>query len=168
MSLVVEQTLPYTHQQLQLENPYRWTRLFPLFRPSVKIVDTSNGQTIAIDTSLSKSKEVLIAAVGRVGSFSSKILSESHLSAFTTAQSGELAVSGKELSILLKENGFPTQNGLIVLRSNTKENTEVKSEGDVLEMAVQGELTLDHILSFLSATKPEVKCARSPSTMRSC
>ncbi|CZR62493.1 uncharacterized protein PAC_12390 [Phialocephala subalpina] len=157
MSLVVEPTRPYTHQQLQLDDPKRWSRLFPLMRPSIKTVETSDGQTIVLDPTLAKSKDVLITAIGSAGNFSSKILSESHLAAFTTGQFGRPVVSASEIAKILKENGFPTENGLIVVRSSLKQDLEVQAESKVLEFAVVGELKLDHILSLLFATKPEVK-----------
>ncbi|KAE8444002.1 hypothetical protein EG329_001131 [Mollisiaceae sp. DMI_Dod_QoI] len=159
MSVVVKPTVPYSHEELQLDDPKRWSRLFPLMRPSIKTVETSNGQTIVVDPSLSDSKDVLIAAIGSVGNFSSKILSESHLVAFTTEHFGRPVVSAEEIAKTLKNEGFPTENGLIVVRSSSKQDLEARPESKVLEFAVVGELKLDHILSLLLATRPEVKAS---------
>ncbi|KUJ16841.1 Dak phosphatase [Mollisia scopiformis] len=160
MSLVVDQTLPYTHQQLQFDDPNRWSRLFPLMRPSVRAIDISNGQTVVIDTSLVKSKDVLIAAIGSLGAFSSKILSESHLATFTSESTGKTITSAEDISKVLKENGFTTENGLVVVRSTSKKlDLEFRAESKVLEVAVIEELELDHILSLLSATQPKVKAS---------
>ncbi|PVH83334.1 Dak phosphatase [Cadophora sp. DSE1049] len=156
MSLVVEQTIPYINTQLQLEDPKRWSRLFPLMRPSIKVVEAPSGQAVVIDTSLAKSKDVLIAAVGSIGNFSSKILSESHLAAFTVEQNGK-AVSAQELAQALKDTGFPVENGVAVIKAGMKQNL-IPAFG-VLELTVEGELKLDHALSLLLAAKPEVKAS---------
>jgi dihydroxyacetone kinase len=154
MSIIVEQTLPYSTKELKLEDPTRWSRLFPLLRPSIKAIETENGHTVVVDTALSKTKDTLITAVGSVGNFSSKILSESHLAAFTTEQNGK-SISAGEIRKVLKENGFPVQNGVVVVRSSSSQNLEA-SVG-IVELSVVGELRLDHVLSLLSATKPEIK-----------
>ncbi len=154
MSIVVEQTLPYSNTQLQLEDPRRWSRLFPLMRPSIKVVDVTDGQTIIIDTALANSKDVLIVAVGSIANFSSKILSESHLAAFTIQQNGK-AISAQDLAKALKDTGFPVDNGVVVVRANGKQN--LRSSAGITELSVDGELKLDHILSLLLAAKPEVK-----------
>jgi hypothetical protein len=155
MSLVVEQTLPYTHAQLKLDDPKRWSRLFPLMRPSIKAVETASGQTLLVDTALANSNDVLVAVIGSAGDLSSKILSESHLAAFTTEQSESPAILAEEITETLRNNGFPTENGVIIVRAGSKQDLRV-AQG-VAELSVVGELRLDHILSLLLATKPEVK-----------
>jgi dihydroxyacetone kinase len=155
MSLVVEQTLPYTHVQLKLDDPKRWSQLFPLMRPSIKAVETASGQKLLVDTALANSKDVLVAAIGSAGNLSSKILSESHLAAFTTEQYESPAISADEITETLRKSGFPTENGVIIVRAGSKEDLRV-AQG-VAELSVIGELTLDHILSLLLATKPGVK-----------
>jgi len=155
MAVVVEQTLPYSTSELRLEDPHRWSRLFPLMRPSIKTLDTSTGHTVVVDTALARSKEVLFAAIGTVGNFSSKILSESHLSAFTTEQPGKSTLSADQIQMILKDNGFPIQNGVVVVRSSSIQN--LKTSRGTVELSVEGELRLDHVLSLLSAMKPEIK-----------
>jgi hypothetical protein len=155
MSLVVEQTLPYTHAQLKLADPKRWSRLFPLIRPSIKAVETASGQTLLVDTALANSRDVLVAAIGSAGNLSSKILSESHLAAFTTEQCESPAILAEEITETLRNSGLPTENGVVILRAGSREDLRV-AQG-VAELSVVGELTLDHILSILLATKPEVK-----------
>lgn len=156
MSLVVEQTIPYSNTQLQLDEWTRWSRLFPLMRPSVKVVEAPTGQPVVIDTSLAKSKDVLIAVIGSSGNFSSKILSESHLAAFTVEQNGK-AISAEELVQALKDTGFPVENGVAVIRIGLKQN--LKTASGLLELTVEGELMLDHSLSLLLAAKPEAKAS---------
>ncbi len=156
MSVVVEQTLPYTATELKLEDPKRWSRLFPLIRPSVKTVEASNGQNlVVIDTALTESKNVLFTAIGTVSRFSSKILSESHLAAFTTDQTGQSIISAEEIQTILKDNGFPIQNGVVVVRSGSKQN--LRTSHNVVELCLEGELNLNHVLSLVSAMKPEIK-----------
>ncbi|CZT49048.1 uncharacterized protein RSE6_09830 [Rhynchosporium secalis] len=156
MSLVVEQTIPYSTPQLQLKDPKRWSRLLPLMRPSIKVVGITNGQTVMIDTALAKSKDVLITSVVRVGNFSSKILSESHLAAFVVEQD-EDAVSAGDLTKTLSDSGFPIENGVVVIRVGN--NQDLKNSSGVLELMVEGELKVDHALSLLSAAKPDVRAS---------
>jgi hypothetical protein len=155
MSVIVEQTLPYTTAELKLEDPRRWSRLFPLMRPSIEAVETASGHSVVVDTALAKSKDVLLAAVGSAGSFSSKILSESHLAAFTTVQYGKQNISADEIRTVLKDSGFPINNGIIVVRSSSTQ--DLKAPPGIADLSVEGELKLDHVLSLLSATKPEIK-----------
>jgi len=155
MSIVVEQTLPYTTTELKLEDPKRWSRLFPLMRPSIKAVETANGQTVIVDSILSKCKDVLIVAIRSVGNFSSRILSESHLAAFTTEQYGKPTVSAEEILKVLKERGFLVENGVVVVRSSSKQ--DLRASAGLVELSVEGELNLDHVLSLLSVMKPEIK-----------
>jgi hypothetical protein len=155
MSLVVEQTLPYSATALQLEDPNRWSRLFPLIRPSVKVVELPSGQTIVVDTSLVSSKDVLIAVVVRVGNFSNKILSHA-LTAFATAQDENSTITTEEIEKLLLENGFRTQNGVVVVRTGSQETTRQVSDR-AIEVTVVGELKLDHILSLLLSSNSETK-----------
>ena len=156
MSLVVEQTLPYTATELKLEDPKRWSRLFPLIRPSVKTVEASNGHTlVVIDTALTGSKNALFTAIGTVGRFSSTILSESHLAAFATEQTSQSIISAEEIQTILKHNGFPIHNGVVVVRSGSKQN--LRTSHKVIELSLEGELKLNHVLSLLSAIKPEIK-----------
>ena len=156
MSLVVDQTLPYTTTELKLEDPKRWSRLFPLIRPSVKTVEAYNGQTlVVIDTALTGSENVLFTAIGTVGRFSSTILSESHLAAFTTEQTSQSIISAEEIQTVLKDNGFPIHNGVVVVRSGSKQN--LRTSHRVVELSLEGELKLNHVLSLLSAIKPEIK-----------
>jgi len=155
MSIVVEQTLPYTSSQLQLQDPKRWSRLFPLMRPSIKAVEIENGQAIAVDTALAKSKNVLIAAIGSAGNFSSKILSESHVAAFTSEPAGGGTTSAEDIAKVLKDSGFPIDNGVVFIRASSKQ--ELKVGSGVAEVSVIGELKFDHILSLLASVKPEIK-----------
>jgi hypothetical protein len=146
MALVVEQTLPYSVATLHLEDSNRWSRLFPLIRPSVKAIELPGGQTLVVDTALVNSKDVLIAVVGRIGSLSNRILSDS-LAAFAIA-SDESTVTAGEIEKLLHESGFPTENGVVVVRTGSEQNLRQASDKAV-EVTVAGELKLDHVLSLL-------------------
>jgi hypothetical protein len=97
----------------------------------------------------------LITTVGSVGNFSSKILSESHLAAFTTEQPGNQSTSAEQIQMILKDNGFPIQNGVVVVRLSTKQH--LRTSRGIVELSVKSELQLDHILLLLSAIKPEIK-----------
>jgi dihydroxyacetone kinase len=155
MSLVVEPTHAYTSSQLKLNDPKRWSRLFPLIRPAVKVIDIGDNLKIVVDTTLADSKNVLVAVIASVGNFSSKILNESHIAAFATEPFGSQSISAKEVVTALKDHGFPTDNGTVVLRASTKQDFSVSS--GLVEVSVIGELKLDHILSLLAVIEVEVK-----------
>lgn len=127
-----------------------------MIRPSVKAVELASGQTVIIDTALAHSKNVLIAAIGSAGNLSSRILSDSHLSAFTTQQGEKPGASAEEIASLLNENGFPIENGLVLVRTGSQQTLRVVSERAV-EATVVGELRLDHILSLLLSSNGETK-----------
>lgn len=151
MSIVVEQTLPYTRSELNLDDKQRWSSLFPLIRPSVQSVQLRSGDTALLDTSLIESKNVLLAALGKQGSFSSRILNNSHLTLFSTEETGKSCVSTEDIYEILRKNGHPTANGLVVIRIDSKQEIRVISD-NALEVMVFGELEFDHVLSLLSSS----------------
>lgn len=128
-------------------------------RPSIQAVETPSGQIVVVDTALAKSKNALIAAIGSVGNFSSKILSESHLAAFTSEQYGKNDTSAEGIVKALGGSGFPTGNGVVVVRVSSKQDLRVNLAGDMVEVAVVGELKLDHVLSLLAASNAETRYA---------
>jgi hypothetical protein len=155
MALVVEQTLPYSASELHVEDPKRWGRLFPLIRPSVKVVELSSGQTVVIDTALVSSSDVLIAVVGRLGHLSNRVLSSS-FAAFAVAEDQGSAVRSGDFEILLHENGFNTESGVVVVRAGAKQHLKEVSKQTV-EITLPGELKLDHVLSLLLSSNKETK-----------
>lgn len=159
MSIVVEQTLPYTSTQLRLDDTERWNRLFPLIRPSTKAVSIGNGRTVVVDTALAKanSNNVLVVAIVPAGNFSDRILRESHIAAFATEKLRDETISSEDIAKVLKENGFPTGNGVVVIKAGSQESLEANPNTGVLNVRVQGELELDHIISLLGAVKQETK-----------
>jgi len=124
-------------------------------RPSIKAIEAANGQIVVVETTLTSSKNVLLATIGSVGNFSSKILSESHLAAFTTEQNGSKAISADDITKVLKDSSFPVENGVVVIRAASKQDLKVTS--GIAELSVAGGLTLDHVLSLLLATRPQIK-----------
>jgi hypothetical protein len=155
MSLIVEPTHAYTCSHLKLDDPNRWSRLFPLIRPSVKVIDIQSNRTLVVDTKLAGSKSVLVAVIGTASNFSSKILNAQHVAACASEPFGSESISAKEIVTALKSQGLPTGNGTVVLRASTKQNL-IASSG-LVEVSVIGELKLDHILSLLSVVEVEVK-----------
>jgi dihydroxyacetone kinase len=64
-------------------------------------------------------------------------------------------MSAEEIAKVLKDASFPVENGVVIVRVAFEQDLR-RSEG-VAELFVSGELKLDHVLSLLSATKPEIK-----------
>ncbi|KAL1617687.1 hypothetical protein SLS54_007691 [Diplodia seriata] len=133
MSVVVEQTIPWSPETLDLTNPKRWTTLFPLLRPSVVPVTTSKGQTILLNRALRNSPYIQIAAIGRSGNFSSKFLSDSHITAIVTETSGAGILTAQDVRYTLEQNGIKTAE---LLKLFMKTAVTTKSE---FHPAKQGE-----------------------------
>ncbi|GME38634.1 RecF/RecN/SMC domain-containing protein [Neofusicoccum parvum] len=148
MSVVVEQTIPWSPSTLDLSNPKRWTTLFPLLRPSVFPVSTSKGQTVLLNRALSSSPHIQIAAIGRSGNFSSKFLSDTHIAAIVTETSGAGILTAQDVRHTLEQNGIKVAQGLVVLRAG-KERRVSGPENGVVEVDTEGELEFDHLLSLL-------------------
>ncbi|KAI9877252.1 MAG: hypothetical protein M1830_004433 [Pleopsidium flavum] len=162
MSIVVGQTVPFS-QQLDLDNPERWSKLFPLIRPSVTRARAAKGQAIIVDRSLAGSQNVQIAAVGRTGSFSSKLLSERSIAAFATEQHAKSAIGAKDIAEALRANKIACACGLVVVKASNKRNLEVIEDG-LVEVDVNGGSELDHVLSLFSVANRETRASLSQTT----
>lgn len=174
MSIVVRQTLPYTRSELQLDDPNRWGRLFPVIRPSVKVVKSQHGQEVVIDTALATSQDVLITVIGNTYNFPSKILSESNVAAFTIEETGiqnrppeevtgvmssygfDTGQEAVEMFRVLSSNGFDTSRGVVVVAATSTGRLQVQSPG-LLVVNIVGEVTVDHVLSLLSSSNSETR-----------
>ncbi|GAB7352031.1 hypothetical protein MBLNU459_g2544t1 [Dothideomycetes sp. NU459] len=156
MAVVVEQTIPFSSSVLDVENATRWNNLLPLIRPSFKAVVVSQTHTILVDTALANDKYVRVAAIGRAGRFSSKLLESQHVAAVVTQQYGE-RVTAEEIDQALKSSGFASGPGLIVVRSGRlKKNLDIQAEG-IVEVEVNGDLELDHVLHILGTATEEAR-----------
>lgn len=153
MAVVVEQTVPFSAEVLDLENTSRWNNLFPLIRPTVKVVQTPKGQSILVDQSHAKSKYVRVAAVGSVGNFSSKLLDERNICAIVTERQGAGLLTAGDIQHAVYSGGIGEQQGVVVVRSGGQRRVEVH-RSDLVEVQTEGEFQLDHVLHLLgSATE---------------
>jgi hypothetical protein len=139
-------------------------------RPSVKVVETPNGHPIIIDTALTNSNNVLIAAIGRKGNLSSIILNESHLAPFSIEpfalqQAKFDPVLASDVVKVLKENGFPTGNGVVIIRAARIH--ELRAFDGGLEVDFDNKTKLDHALSLLRAVNAETRWVDSLARERS-
>ncbi|KAK3704814.1 hypothetical protein LTR37_013646 [Vermiconidia calcicola] len=148
MAVVVEQTLPFSSESLDLENGSRWNNLFPLIRPSIKTVQTSKGQTILVDEALAKSKFLRIAAVGTLGNFSSKLLDEQNVTAIVTERAGAGLLSTQDIPHAMYSAGIGQEQGVVVVRAGKERRVEVHGS-DCIEVETDGELEQDHVLHLL-------------------
>lgn len=148
MAVVVEQTVPFPASSLDLQNAHRWNDLFPLIRPSVRRVQTAKGQHILVDDALAKSKYVNVAAVGNLGSFSSKLLDDKHVTAMVTEKSGAGMLTAQDIQHTLQSVGAGKEQGVVIVRSGRKRNVEVHGS-DIVEVEADGELESDHVIHLL-------------------
>jgi len=148
MAVVVSQTIPFSMASLDLSNPSRWNNLLPLIRPSLRTVQTAKGQTILVDTAHASSHHVRIAVVGVLGNFSSKILSDRHISAVVTSQRGAGLLTAKDIAHAIENAGHHDVPGVVVVRSGKQRRIEVEGH-EVLEVEVDGDLEMDHVLHLL-------------------
>lgn len=164
MSVIVEQTIPWSPSELDLSNPKRWTTLFPLLRPSVVPVSTSKGQTILLDRALKSSPYIQIVAIGRSGNFSSKFLSDRHIAAIVTETSGAGILTAQDLKHTLEQNGTQVGQGLVVLRAGKEIKVSGPDDG-VVEVETEGELVFDHLLSLLEHATETARWVFGPDTV---
>ncbi|KAI9761091.1 MAG: hypothetical protein M4579_001243 [Chaenotheca gracillima] len=159
MALVVEQTLPFSASQLDLENPDRWNRLFPLIRPSVVNIQSKEGQDILVDKSLLRGNAVQVAAVGSAGNTSSKLFSNKHASAFVTQKEGAKNVKATDIYEALGAAGANIANGVVVIRIGSTRNIQPLTNGSskLVQIEVAMEVEFDHLLALLAVAKPEIR-----------
>lgn len=156
MAVVVEQTLPFSSNALDLENASRWTTLFPLIRPSVKAVTTTKGQKILVDTALASSKFVHIVAFGKPGSLSSKLLDDKHITAIVTETTGAGILTAPDLPHVLQTAGIEVAQGIVVVKAGKKRGIQSHTP-DVLEITTEGELECDHVLHLLGSAEEGIR-----------
>jgi hypothetical protein len=149
MAVVVEQTIPFSSSTLDLQNDKRWTNLFPLIRPNVQAVKTAKGQRILVNETAVKSKFVHIAAVGKQGNFSSKLLDERNIAAVVTEHAGAGVLTAEDIYNSLRSTGIADHQGIVVVRIGKTRTVEALGP-DVVEVTVEQEMDLDHILHLLS------------------
>ncbi|KAL1582434.1 hypothetical protein WHR41_08865 [Cladosporium halotolerans] len=148
MAVVVEQTIPFPPEALDLQNAQRWNDLYPLIRPSVKQVQTAKGQHILVDEALVKSKYVNIAAIGNLSNFSSKLLDDKSVTAIVTEKAGAGVFTTQDITHALASVGALEKQGLVVVRSGKNRNVQVHGS-DVIEVEAAGELESDHLIHLL-------------------
>ncbi|KAK4629319.1 Dihydroxyacetone kinase 1 [Fulvia fulva] len=149
MAVVVEQTIPFNKDTLDLENAARWNELFPLIRPTVKSIQTAKGQNILVDMAKAKGKRYLhIVAAGSVGNFSSKLLDDKHVTAIITEKSGAGILTAQDLPHALTTAGIDVGHGLVMVRAGKERKINMHSP-DVIEVEMAGELEQDHVLHLL-------------------
>ncbi|KAH0399284.1 Dak phosphatase, partial [Aureobasidium melanogenum] len=154
MAVVVEQTIPFAKEQLDVENTARWNTLYPLIRPSIQAVKTTGGQTVLVDQTLANERFVRIAVVGRAGNFSSKLLSDKHITAVVTDSESGSKPSSKELAQVINEAGHRQHAGIVILRSG-KQKKLTRPEDELVEVELKDELEVDHLIHLLgAATEP--------------
>ena len=154
MAVVVAQTIPFPPSSLDLHNPTRWSKLFPLIRSSVRTVGTSHGQDIIVDEALAKSRSVHIAAVGSLGSFSSKLLDDRTVTAIVSEHRGLGAkkTTAQDITQAIQTAGA-TKPSVVVVRAGERRSVTPVGE-DVLEIESESEIEQNHIIHVLgSATE---------------
>lgn len=150
MAVVVEQTIPFAKEQLDAENTTRWNTLCPLIRPSVKEIGTTSGQTVLVDQTLANDRYVRVVVVGKAGNFSSKLLSDKHITAVAVYSDGESLISSKELAGAIDEAGHQQQAGIVILRSG-KQKKLTKVADELVEVELKNDLEVDHLIHVLGA-----------------
>jgi hypothetical protein len=150
MAVVVEQTIPFAKEQLDAENTTRWNTLYPLIRPSIKEIKTTSGQTVLVDQTLANDEYVRVVVVGKAGNFSSKLLSDKHITAVAIHGDSESVILSEELAGAIAEAGHQQQAGIVVLRSG-KQKKLTKVADELVEVELKNDLEVDHLIHVLGA-----------------
>jgi len=158
MAVVVEQTIPFAREQLDAENTTRWNTLYSLIRPSIKAIKTTAGQTVLVDQTLANDKFVRVVVVGKAGNFSSKLLSDKHITAVVTGSDNGNAPSNKELAKAIDEAGHRQQAGVVILRLG-KQRKLTRIEEDLVEVELESDLEVDHLIHLLGAATETARYA---------
>ena len=156
MAVVVEQTIPFSSNDLDVANPTRWNTLYPLIRPTIKAVKTTTGQTVLVDQALANDKYVRVAVIGRIGNLTSKLLSDKHITAFVAEPEGKGTLSSKEVARAINEAGHQQDVGTVVVRYGKKRRIESLGD-DLVEVEGNGDLEVDHIIHLLGAATEATK-----------
>ncbi|CAD0114563.1 unnamed protein product [Aureobasidium uvarum] len=151
MAVVVEQTIPFAREQLDTENTTRWNTLYPLIRPSIKALKTKSGQTVLVDQTLADDKFVRVVVIGKAGNFSSKLLSDKHITAVVTDCESGSECSSKDLVKAINEAGHQQQAGIVILRSG-QQRSLTRVEDELVEVGLADDLDVDHLIHLLGAT----------------
>jgi dihydroxyacetone kinase len=77
------------------------------------------------------------------------VLLERNIAAFTTEQHGTGQIGAKDIAEALRANDVGCPCGLVIVKASNKRYLEVVGNG-LVEVDVDGELELDHVLSLLS------------------
>lgn len=165
MAVVVEQTIPFAKEQLDTENTTRWNTLYPLIRPSIKAVKTAGGQTVLVDQTLANDRFVRVVVVGRAGNFSSKLLSDKHITAVVNDSANGSEPSSKELAQAIDEAGHCQQAGIVILRSG-KQKRLTTSENDMVEVELKSEFEVDHLIHLMGAATESTRYASNQGKLR--
>jgi hypothetical protein len=150
MAVVVEQTIPFAKGELDPDNTTRWTTLYPLIRPSIKEIKTTSGQTVLVDQTLANDRYVRVVVVGKAGNFSSRLLSDKHITAIAIRSDGESGVSSRELAGAIDEAGHQQQAGIVILRSGKQKKLTKVADG-LVEVELKNDLEVDHLIHVLGA-----------------
>jgi len=159
MAVVVEQTIPFPSSALDLENPTRWNKLLPLIRPSAKLVKTPKGQDVLIDTSLLNNPYVRIVAIGNVGNFSSKLLSDGHITAIVTEKKDSGSLEPQDVVSAIQGIG----PGVVIVRLG-KLNAVHSISDSIVEVSLKGDLEVDHVLHLLGNVGRETRSSLKQTT----
>ncbi|WPG99831.1 Hypothetical protein R9X50_00265100 [Acrodontium crateriforme] len=146
MSIIVEQTLPFPRQSLNLRNPSRWNSLFPLLRSSMKAIPIPSGATVLVDETLAQGPKVKVVAVGRGGQISSQVLKEKSVAAIMLE--GDSWTKADELVCGILAAGVQRENGIVVVRRGRQRGLE-GNEMKVVVVETEDEVMQDHVLHLL-------------------
>lgn len=163
MSIVVEQTIPFSREALDVENPTRWIKLLPLVRPSFRAIQVQD-HTILVDEALKSSQDVRVAIIGRHGNFSSKVLESRHVCAVAFDATGKSTLDAAHMMLALGAAGFEPGPGSVVLRCG-RQRRATRSNG-ILTVEVEGCMALDHLLHLIGCSTAETRYLPSPHMAR--
>jgi dihydroxyacetone kinase len=120
---------------------------------------------VLVDQTLANDKFVRIAVVGRAGNFSSKLLSDKHITAVVTDSESSSKPSSKELAQVIDEAGHRQHAGIVILRSG-KQKKLTRPEDELVEVELKDELEVDHLIHLLGAATEPTRYARDQGRAR--
>lgn len=153
MSVVVEQSIPYSDSALKLDDASRWQGLFPLLRPTVAASQVSEG-TLLVDRAHASSAAPRTVIASGQPDLTAPFLADGKVAA---ALVGSAKLSPADVVKGLEDGGLSAKPGVVVvsLGEGRTINASEANGATVVFVTVDQALDLDHVVSLLAALKPD-------------
>lgn len=156
MSVVVEQSIPYSSSALKLDDASRWQTLFPLLRPTVAAQNVSAGILLVDRAHASSNAPRTVVASGKA-ELSAPFLADGRVTAALVSNGGSGKLSPAEAAKGLADAGLDLKPGVVVVTLGEQRSIDVTEANGatVVFVTVDQPLDLNHAVLLLASLKPD-------------